>query len=136
MRTFKNKIIFSFLLFVAMSFSSCEDASTELTIESKVEILESDEWLLKDFEDRVMHTFANGERFTYYGTDSNFDEDAIPGTQTYTISGELLIMDFNFGNISTYEVKVFCNNNILEFYRDGELNTTLYRRGSNYKECL
>jgi hypothetical protein len=119
-----------------MSFSSCEDASTELTIESKVEILESDEWLLKDFEDRVMHTFANGERFTYYGTDSNFDEDAIPGTQTYTISGELLIMDFNFGNISTYEVKVFCNNNILEFYRDGELNTTLYRRGSNYKECL
>ncbi len=140
MKSIKNKFFFFLAVLTITGFSSCEDSdndfATELIIQNKVELLESSEWLVKGFEDRVMHTFVNGERLTYYGTDSIFSDEAIPGTQSYTITGELLTMDFNFGNIYTYELKFSCDNNIVEFYRDGELNTTLYKRGSNYEQCL
>ena len=140
MNNISKKLFFYLTLFIAIGFTSCEDSSeelsTELTIQNKVEILKSGEWLLKGFEDRIMHTFKDGKRFTYYGTDNVFTDEAIPETQSYTVSGDLLTMDFNFGNVFTYDVKVSCNDNIIEFYKDGELNTTLYRRGSNYKDCL
>ena len=140
MNNISKKIFFYLTLFMAIGFTSCEDSnddlSTELTIQNKVEILKSGEWLLKGFEDTVMHTFKDGKRFTFYGTDSVFADEAIPGTQDYTITGNFLTMDFNFGNVYTYEVKVSCNDTIIEFYKDGELNTTLYKRDSNYKDCL
>jgi hypothetical protein len=139
----KNIFSHFFLLVVLLSitvFSSCEDSnekfSTELTIQDKVEILKNGEWLLKGFEDTVMHTFKDGKRFTYYGTAGVFQDEAIPGTEDYIVSGDLLMMDFNFGNNYTFGIKVSCNNTIVEFFRDGELNTTLYKRDSNYKECL
>lgn len=139
MKNIINKVFVCLTLISTIGFTSCEDSTeglpVELTIEQKVTVLESDEWLVKGFEDRVMHTFDSGKRFTYYGTDSVFGA-AIPGTEDYTIVGELLMMDFNFGNVFTYDIKVSCDNNIVEFYRDGELNTTLYRRGSNYQDCL
>ena len=140
MKTIKTTILLCLTLFITIGFTSCEDANEDLsastTIETKIDILKSGEWLVKDFETSVMHTFAEGKRFTYYGTDGVFADEAIPGTQAYTISGELLIMDFNFGNVFTYDLKVSCDNNIVEFYRDGELNLTLYRRDSNYMQCL
>jgi hypothetical protein len=83
-----------------------------------------------------MHTFAGGERFTYYGADHVFSDEAIPGTVDYLIDGNLLSMDFHFDHVYTFEIKVSCDSNIIEFYRDGELNTTLYKRGSNYLDCL
>lgn len=136
MRTFSKSIFAILTVTCLLFFTSCEDASndipTELTIQNKVELLESSEWLLKGFEDRVMHTFSNGERFTYYGTDNVFSDDAIPGTEDYTITGELLTMDFHFGNIWVYELQFSCDNNIVEFYRDGEVNMTLYKKGSNF----
>jgi hypothetical protein len=88
------------------------------------------------FEDRVMHTFVSGERHTYYGTDHFFFDEAIPGTVDYLIDGNLLSMDFHFDHVYTFEIKVSCDSNIIEFYRHGELNTTLYKRGSNYLDCL
>ncbi|MBT3742696.1 MAG: hypothetical protein P8N27_09190 [Polaribacter sp.] len=135
------KIVFTiFTLSSVLFFSSCEDSSNEiekeLSILEKVLLLESSEWLLKGFEHNTMHTFANGERFTYYGTDHIFFDEAIPGTVDYVIDGSLLTMDFHFGHVYTFEIKVSCDSNIIEFYRDGELNTTLYKRGSNYEECL
>jgi hypothetical protein len=140
MMNISKNLFFYLSFFMAIGFSSCEDSSaaleTELTIQNKIQILQSGEWLLKGFEDRVMHTFSNGERFTHYGTNSEFTTSAIPGIQTYIVVGSSLSMDFNFGNVYTYEVKISCNNNIVEFYRDGQLDTTLYRRGSNYKDCL
>ncbi|MFY9243368.1 MAG: hypothetical protein WAO74_10095 [Polaribacter sp.] len=141
MKNFSKQFIYTITLFLAIGFTSCENSNedileTELTIEQKVALLEGSEWLLKGFETNVMHTFADGKRFTYYGSDSVFAEDPIPDTQAYSVSGDLLIMDFNFGNIYTYELKVSCDNNIVEFYRDGELNSTLYKRDSNYQNCL
>ena len=140
MKTIKTTILLCLTLFITIGFISCEDANEELnasaTIENKIDILKSGEWLVKGFETNVMHTFADGKRFTFYGTDGVFVDEPIPGTQAYTISGDLLIMDFNFGNVFTYEVKVSCDNNIVEFFKDGELNTTLYRRGSTYMQCL
>ena len=135
-----NKKIFSYLiLFITVGFASCENSSEELpielTIQNKVELLESNEWLLKDYEDRIMYTFVNGKRYTQYGESSVFFE-VIPGKEEYEIIGDQLKIDFNFGHVYTFEIKVSCNNNIVSFFRDGELNTTLYKRGSNYEECL
>ena len=131
------KVVFTISI---LFFSSCEDSSNEiqkeLTILEKVELLESGEWLLKGFEHNTMHTFAGGERFTYYGTDHVFSEEAIPGTVDYLIDGNLLSMDFHFEHVYIFEIKVSCDSNIIEFYRGGELNTTLYKRGSNYLDCL
>jgi len=140
MRVVAKTIYTALITFSIVFFSSCENSSddiqTELSIQQKVEQLKSGQWLLKDFEDRVMHTYKEGKQFTYYGTNNVFPDEAIPGTQTYTIEGDRLTFDYNFGNIITFDVKVSCDNNIIEFYKDGELNKTLYRRNSNYKDCL
>jgi len=134
------KIVFTiFTLSSILFFSSCENSSNEiqkeLTILEKVVLLESSEWLLKGFEHNTMHTFAGGERFTYYGTDRVFSDEALPTTQAYSIIDNLMKINFNFGHIRTYEVR-FSYNNIVEFFDAGELSTTLYKRGSNYLDCL
>lgn len=140
MNSISKKLFFFLILCITIGFTSCEDSSeelsTELTIENKVEILKNGEWLLKGFENRVMHTFANEKRYTFYGADNVFSDEAILGTEDYTITGDKLTIDFHFGNVYIYEVKISCDNNIVEFYKDGELNTTLYKRDSNYKDCL
>lgn len=140
MKTNTKKIIICLTIISTIGFTSCnqseENLEQALSLEAKIELLEKSEWLVKDFEDRVMHTFAKGERFTYYGSDNEFSDEALPGTQAYKVSGNVLEMDFNFGNIFIYELVFSCDNTIVEFYRDGELNTTLYKRNSNYKKCL
>ena len=139
MKTILNKIFFFITLVSTIAFTNCnnsDDNSLELNIQNKVQLLESSEWLLKGFEDRVMHTFLAGERFTYYGTNNVFTDEPIPGTQVYTVTGDLLTLDFNFGNVTTYEIRFSCDNTIVEFLKDGEVNTTLYKRNSNYKDCL
>lgn len=135
MNNFSKKLFFYVTLFIAIGFTSCEDASADLTL-SNEEILESGEWLLKGFETNVMHTYKDGKQFTYYGENSVFSDEAIPGTQDFSIDGDMITLDYNFGNISTYEIRVSCDNNIIEFFKDGELNTTLYQRNSDYKSCL
>ncbi len=119
---------------------SCRDSKEivpeELTIEQKIVLLEKGEWLLKGFEDRVMHTFKQGKEHIHYSiVDGEFLE-AIPGTHDYIIEGNLLTMDFHFGHVYSYELKFSCDNNIVQFFRNGELNKTFYKRGSNYKQCL
>jgi hypothetical protein len=109
---------------------------TELSIQEKVAVLESSERLLMGFEDRVMHTSLSGERHTYYGTDHVFFDETILGNVDHLIDGNLLSMDFHFDHVYTFEIKVSCDSNIIEFYRDGELNTMLYKSGSNYLDCL
>lgn len=140
MKNKTNKVLGLLLFISAFVFVGCEDDATDfdrpLTITEKVAILESQEWLLKGFEESVMHTFSNGERFTYYAVNNEFAEDAIPGTEDYTISGDLLTMDFHFGNVKTYELVFSCNNTIVEFYNAGILQNTLYQRNSNYQSCL
>jgi hypothetical protein len=135
-----NKIFICLTFISTIGLTNCNDSDEilplELTIQDKVALLESGEWLVKGFEDSVMRTFVAGERFTFYGSDTIFLEPAIPGTEDYTITGEVLTIDFNFGTIRTFELIFSCDNNIVEFFENGGLNTTLYKRGSNYEECL
>ncbi|WP_146106910.1 hypothetical protein [Polaribacter porphyrae] len=135
-----SKSIFTLLtaatLLLFISCESNEEAIPE-TIETKTELLESGEWLLKGFEDRVMYTFVNGERATYYGENDIFPNEPIPGKHAYSFQDDKITIDLNFGNIYTYEIKFSCDNNIIQFYNDkGELNSALYRKGSNYQQCL
>lgn len=140
MKNTNKKLVYFLVFFLALGFTSCENSneiiSTELTIQQKVALLEGSEWLLKGFEDRVMHTFKDGKKFTYYGTNNVFSETPIPGAFDYTITGNLLTIDLNFGNVKTYEVAFSCNNTIVKFYENGELNSELYKKDSNYKSCL
>lgn len=139
MKNICNKFLVLFTLISALTFTNCENSNelpTELSIQQKVALLEGTEWLLKGFEDRVKHTFKDGKKFTYYGTNTVFSVNPIPGTFDYTITGNLLTIDLHFGNVKSYEVEFSCNNSIVKFYENGELNSVLYKKGSNYKSCL
>ena len=140
MKNILSNIIYFISLFLIVAFSSCEEASVdldkELTIQQKVALLESNEWLPKGLEENVMHTFSNGKQFTFYGENNVFSDSAILGTEDYIIDGDSLTFDFHFGHVYTYEIVVSCNQKIIDFFRDGELNKTLYKRNSNYLECL
>lgn len=139
MKNSSNKFLVLFTFISALTFINCENSNelpTELSIQQKVALLEGTEWLLKGFEDRVMHTFKDGKQFTYYGTNNVFSETPIPGAFDYTITGNLLTIDLNFGNMKSYEIEFSCNNSIVKFYENGELNSVLYKKGSNYKSCL
>ena len=139
MKNSRNKFLVLFTLISTLTFTNCENSNelpTELSIQQKVALLEGSEWLLKGYEDRVMHTFKYGKQFTYYGTNNVFSETPIPGTHDYTITGNLLTIDLNFGHIKTYEIAFSCNNTIVKFYENGELNSELYKKDSNYKSCL
>lgn len=140
MKNRMNKSFFYITLFLTIVFSSCSNSNDELplelTIQDKVALLEGGEWLVKGYEDKVMYTFNDGKQFTYYGIDSVFTENPIPGAFEYTITGNTITIDYNFGNISSYEILFSCDNNIVEFYKEGELNNTLYKKGSNYEQCL
>jgi hypothetical protein len=139
MKNFSKQFIYTITLFLAFGFSSCEDEneviSTELTIQQKVTLLESSEWLLEGFEDRVLYTFKDGKQFTYYGVNTVFDENPIPGTFEYTITGNLLTVDQHFGNVFTYELSFTCDTTIAILSRDGSIGR-LFKRGSNYQDCL
>ncbi|WP_397447711.1 hypothetical protein [Polaribacter sp. R77954] len=134
-----SKSIFILVTIVGLVLcSSCEtnqEAELDIT-QNNIELLENGEWLLKDFEETIMYTFANGERATYYGENSVFSDEPIPGKHAFTFQENILTIDLNFGNIVTYEVQFSCDNNIVEFYEDGQLNSTLYKRDTNYTSCL
>lgn len=83
-----------------------------------------------------MHTFKDGKKFTYYGSNNVFSQNPIPNALDYTIVGEMITIDYNFGNIRTYEIKFSCNNNFVELSENGEPGMFLYKRGSNYQTCL
>ncbi|PQJ75842.1 hypothetical protein [Polaribacter gangjinensis] len=140
MKNFFKKFRLFLLLVTVISFTNCEDSnevvSSELTIQQKVALLEESQWLLKGFEDRVMHTFKDSKQFTYYGTNNVFEENPIPGALNFTIEGNLITIDYNFGNINSYELTFSCNNSIVEFSQNGAVVKTLYKRGSNFQQCL
>ncbi len=139
MKNVITKVLVCLTIVSSIMFSSCSDTGEileDLTISEKIQLLEKSEWLPKGFEDRVMYTFENEKRSTYYGEDGKFT-DPIPGKNEYKIEGELFIIDLNFGNISTFDEVIFsCDNQIVKFYLNKELKSTLYKRNSNYKDCL
>ncbi|WP_408041386.1 hypothetical protein [Tenacibaculum amylolyticum] len=124
-------------LFLLLSCSESEGQipREELTIESKIEVLEEGEWLLKGFEDSVMYTFKNGKRYTHYGENGQFEEP-IPTINNYFPSNSKLSIDFNSGTIKEFEIALSCNNNIVELSENNNLKTTLYKHGTGYMGCL
>ena len=73
--------------------------------------------------------------FTFYGIDGEFTE-AIPSKKAYAIIDSKFVIDYNFGIIKKYVLVVRCNNNIVEMYDDTQGQIILYRKDSNYKDCL
>lgn len=139
MKILSKNILTIFMVLSIVFFCSCETKEEIISDinQTKKELLENGEWLLKDFEDRVMYTFTNGERATYYGESNIFPEEPILSKHIYTVQEDKITIDLNFGNIKIFHIKFSCNNNIVELYDDkGELNSTLYKRNSNYKTCL
>ncbi|WP_088324736.1 hypothetical protein [Polaribacter tangerinus] len=128
---------FLLLLFLSIAFVNCKSSEDDspLSISEKVVLLENSEWLLKGFEDRVKHTFSNGVKYTFYGQNNQFSETPIPGTQSYSIANNRLIISVNNTNYE-YELVFSCNNTIVSLFRDNELHSVLYENYSNYKECL
>ena len=135
-----KKFILSLVILSSIFFSNCEsndDENLELTIQEKVEILKTGEWLLMGFENSIMYTFDNEERATFYGENGVFPSEPIPGKHAYSFQDEKMTLDLNFGNVFTYDLQFSCDNNIVEFYDDdGVLNSTLYRKDSGYQDCL
>lgn len=135
-----HKCIFTSATILTLIFcTSCQTDENYITddFQTKIELLEQGKWVLKDFENNVMYAFSNGERATYYGEKGEFPDTPIPEKHTYSFQDNKITLDLNFGNVFTYELKFSCNNNILEFFDDkGKLNTTLYRKDSNYQTCL
>ena len=139
----KSKLnIFIVVLMVIGLFMSCSDSSEnlakELSIQEKIEFLESSEWLRKngDNEPNVMYTFSKGKRFNSYKSEGVWHEGSTTSSADYMAEEDLLTMDFYFGHVYTYNVEFSCDNNIIKFFIDDELADTLFKRNSNYKDCL
>ncbi|QXP72956.1 hypothetical protein H0I31_04455 [Tenacibaculum sp. AHE15PA] len=139
----KSKLnIFIVVLMVIGLLVSCNDSSEnmpdELSIQEKIEFLESGEWLSEngDNEPNVMYTFSKGKRFNSYKSEGVWHEGSTTSSANYMAEENLLTMDFYFGNVYTYNVEFSCDNNIIKFFKDDELADTLYKRNSNYKDCL
>ena len=140
MKPLITKICICLLFVSSLLITGCEnnDVIQELTIQEKIEMLENNEWLIYNGDDaNVMYKFADGKRFNSYKSEGVWHEGSTVSSADYMAEGDLLTMDFYFGNVYTYNIEFSCNNNIVKFYIDGELaNNTLYKRNSNYKDCL
>ena len=142
MKNIINKLFVYLALVSTVVFTNCENAENsiteELTIQEKIELLENSEWLSPrgDNEPNVMHKFSEGERFTSYKSRGVWHENSIRPSADYITEGDLLTMNFYFGNVYTYDIEFSCDNNIVKFFLDGELHNTHVKRNSNYKDCL
>ena len=132
------------LAVLTLTFLSCEnDDSVEMsesfTIEGK--------WLLEnaggsEIPPNTMFEFQSGIRYTYYcldGADCDWtsltkEEDAIPGTNDYTFEDNLLIVDLNFGNMSTNNIEFYSNGNLVEVQFD-DSTWRWWRIGTDPDNC-
>ena len=137
-----NSNTFFVILTVIGLFVSCSDSadnvSEELSIQEKIEFLESSEWLRKngDNEPNVMYTFSEGKRFNSYKSEGVWHDGSKVSSADYIAEGNLLTMDFYFGHVYTYNIEFSCDNNIINFFIDGELTDILFKRNSSYKNCI
>lgn len=142
MKDFKNKFYLVLSIIATISFINCNNSDDnfpkELTIQEKVELLEGHEWFSENGNrtPNVKFTFSEGKQYNSYLDGDIWHNNSTVSSADYVLEGSFLKMDFYFGNVYTYEIKVTCDNNIVMFISDGELHTTLYKRGSNYNDCL
>ena len=110
----KNLLLIFFTFFTLMS---CEKDSAEnlpliYSIEGK--------WLfdLGAGLPNTMYEFKDGVRYTYYADTNDWSlaywesldiSDAIPGTNDYIFSDNILTIDLNFGNIGDYPLIFECD---------------------------
>ena len=107
-------------------------------------------WHLVGYENSIMYEFIHtdqqvniGLKYTIYSLDSSFNnlEDNLGGTPNpYNITGNIITIDYHFGNVVSYEMKYYCDGQIVNFYNvnDNEnIHSTLFRENFNYanSEC-
>lgn len=128
----KNKImkkIVLFLLFTATLISCSNDA-----LEEDNSIV--GRWHVVGFEDSVLYEFTNDFRYTIYSSDGTFGnlETAIPNPHSWYFEGDELVIDLNFGNLSTVTPNFKCNGNVVVLMNESG-TTTLFKEGYLFSNC-
>ena len=114
-------------------------------------ILEEEEiegrWHLVGYETAIMYQFADTEpfaeaglRYTIYGDGSgefdDLDGDYTGGTPNpYSIQGDVITIDYHFGNIADYQMNFRCEGQVVDLYNFDDGIFTLYREFYDYSQC-
>ena len=115
------KHIIPFVLFFTLVFSQYD-------IEGR--------WHLVGYEDNIMYQFENNYRYSIYSLDGTFGgiEDAGASPNPYILNGDIITLDFFFGNVVSYEMNYTCSGQVVEFkfIENGIVHSILYREGFDY----
>ena len=87
-------------------------------------------WHLVGYEDNVMYQFVDtelfadaGYKYTIYSTDGNFDDlegdntGGTPNPYSVSVIGDIITIDYHFGNLVSYQMIYKCNGQVVEFYQ-------------------
>ena len=104
-------------------------------------------WHLVGYETAIMYQFVDTEpfaeaglKYTIYGDGSgefdDLDGDYTGGTPNpYSIEGDVITIDYHFGNITDYQMNFRCEGQVVDLYNfDGGI-FTLYREFYDYSQC-
>lgn len=119
------------MLMTLLALMSCGDDAdnTNCTIEGR--------WLLEGFEQNTLYEFTESLRYTIYSSEEGVFgtiEDAIPGPHDYSIVGDSITIDLNFGNFLIAEPQFKCDCNVVDFVRDSGVST-LFKENHDLSSC-
>lgn len=111
-----------------MTSTSCEKEliSPTCAVEGRWQVLPS-----------TLYEFSDGLRYTIYSTsDNDFGgiEEAIPNPKEYTIEGDSITIDLDFGNVTTSSIEFKCDCNVLDLVTD-QGTSRLYKEGYDPDQC-
>lgn len=132
----KNFLFITFLITISYSCESDDSNNTldELTTSSLI----IGRWKVAGFENSVMKQITPTSIHTLYSIDGNFGglETAIPNPKNYDIEENDISIDYNFGNIGTFQLNFKCDGDVVEFLAsDGTLIDTYFREDYVISNC-
>ena len=105
-------------------------------------------WHLVGYENNVMYQFVDTElfadaglKYTLYSMDGDFDDlegDNTGGTpHPYSVMGNVITIDYHFGNIVSYQMNYQCDGQVVEFYNSdyNMVSFILFREYYDYNDC-
>jgi hypothetical protein len=127
-----------FLFLVVLTICSC-------TSNEEIEIIEEatvvGRWNLDGFLGSVLYEFTEDKRYTFYSSDGNFQSiqellDEGRSGSDWWLEEDDIIIDLNFGNLSTLTPTFKCSNNVIVWTNGlNEVHSTYYREGYNLSDC-
>lgn len=128
-----NKLLFVLAAVLTLILTSCEKEepmTANCTVEGR--------WIVEiQGQANTLYEFHEGKRYTIYtDTEGVFGtrEDAIPNPNDYTIEGDSLIIDLNFGNFSRSVPTFKCDCNIM-ILSDDPADEGFYLEGYDPELC-